>query len=135
MLYLSRQPTGPASSPTQRKSPGESRIRLQHMATRRDPLLTDVGLLVPFGALLLVAPGALVMFVADRFLRLRFDLTECWAWAVESSVVTACAMALRSRDVLGPYMLLAVMTSAVVLAAGVGTHSQWAAEMLREYVP
>jgi len=27
------------------------------------------------------------------------------------------------------------MTSAVVLAARFGTHSRWAAEMLREYVP
>ncbi len=88
------------------------------MGARRDPLLTAVGLLVPFGALLLVAPGTLVTSVADRFLRLRFALTQCWAWAVGSSVVTACAMALRSRDGLGLYRLLAVMTSGVVLAAG-----------------
>ena len=102
--------------------------------TGRDHPLLAAGLMV-FVALVLVAPGALVAFAAERLLRLGFDLTQFWAWAVGSSVVTACAMAPRSRDGLGPYRLLAVMTSAVVLAARFGTHSRWAAEMLREYVP
>ena len=88
------------------------------MGTRRDhPLLTALGLLVLFMALVFVAPGALLTLAVERLLRLRLDLTQRWAWAVASSVVLACAMAWRSRDGLGRYALLAAVASAAVLAA------------------
>jgi hypothetical protein len=104
--------------------------------TRRDrPLLTALGLLVLFMALVLVAPGAVVTFAVERLLRLRFDLTQRWTWAVASSVVLACVMALRSRDKLGRYALLAAVASTAVVMARFGMHARWAAEMLREYVP
>jgi hypothetical protein len=109
------------------------------MGTRRDhPVLAALGLLVLVAALVLVAPGALLTFAAERLLRLRFDVSQRWTWAVASSVLLACVMALRSRrgsDGLGRYMLLATTVSAVMLVARFGVHSRWAAEMLREYVP
>ena len=109
------------------------------MGTRRDhPLLAALGLLVLVAALVFVAPGALLTFAVERLLRLRLDLTQRWTWAIASSVVLACVMSLRSRrgsDGAGRYMLLAVVVSAVVLVARFGMHAQWAAEMLRAYVP
>ena len=61
--------------------------------TRRDhPLLTAVGLLVLFGALVAVASGALLTFAAERLFRLRLDVGQRWTWAIASSVVVACVM-------------------------------------------
>jgi hypothetical protein len=119
-----------------RSSPSLSRIRVQQMTTRRDhPILTALGLLMLFAALVLVAPGALLTFAAERLLWLHLDVGQRWTWAVASSVVLACAMAWRSRDGLGRYALLAAVASAGVMVARFGTHARWAAEMLHAYVP
>ncbi|HWZ89047.1 MAG TPA: hypothetical protein VNW92_09355 [Polyangiaceae bacterium] len=109
------------------------------MSTRRDhPILEAVGILVLFTALVAVAPGALLTFAFEHVLRLTLDVGQRWTWAMASSVVAACVMALRSRrgtDGLGQYMLLATVASAVVLTARFGMHARWATEMLRAYVP
>jgi hypothetical protein len=108
------------------------------MARRDHPILEALGILVLAMALVAVAPGALVTFAAEHVLRLHLDVGQRWTWAVASSVVAACLLALRSRrgsDGVGRYMLLAAMTSAVVLVARFGMHARWAAEMLRSYMP
>jgi hypothetical protein len=53
---------------------------------------------------------------ARGLLTFRRELISLGA-TLASSTLTACAMALRSRDGLGRYMLLAAVASAVVLAA------------------
>ncbi|MEO7032869.1 MAG: hypothetical protein ABI548_03475 [Polyangiaceae bacterium] len=109
------------------------------MTTRRDhPVLEALGLIVLFFALVAVAPGGLITFAVEHFLRVRLDVGQRWTWAIASSVVAACAMSLLSRrgsDGLGRYVLIAVVASAVVLVARFGVHAKWAAEMLSEYVP
>lgn len=104
------------------------------MGTRRDPLLTAVGLLVLFAALVLVAPGTLVTFAVEDAFRRHLDVGQRWTWAVASSVVLVCVMAVHSREGRGRYALLVAVASAAVLAARLRTHAQMAGEMLSEYV-
>jgi hypothetical protein len=95
---------------------------------------------VLFFALIAVAPGALLTFVVEHFLHARLDVGQRWTWAIASSVVAACAMALRSRrgsHGFGRYVPIASVASvasAVVLVARFGVHARWPAEMLSEYV-
>jgi amino acid permease len=109
------------------------------MSTRRDhPVLEALGLIVLFGAMVAVAPGALLTQVFEHLVRARLDAGQRWTWAIASSAVIACAMAWRSRsaaDGFGRYMLVAVTVSAVVLVARFGMHERWASEMLRAYAP
>jgi hypothetical protein len=105
------------------------------MTRRGHPLLAALGLLVLAAALVLVAPGALLTFAFEHFFRLHLDVGQRWTWALTSSVLLACVMALRSRDGLSRYALLAAVASAAVLAARFGAHARWAAEILREFVP
>jgi hypothetical protein len=110
----------------------------KHMGTRRHPVLEAMGIIVLFGALVFVAPGALITFAFEHILRLNLDVEQRWTWAIAVSAVAACIMALRSRrgsDGVGRYMIFAVLASSVVLVARFGMHAHWAAEMLREYVP
>ncbi|MEO8901150.1 MAG: hypothetical protein ABI488_05705 [Polyangiaceae bacterium] len=109
------------------------------MTTRRDhPVLEALGVTVLFFALVAIAPGAILTFAFEHLLHAELDVGQRWTWAIASSVVAACVMALRSRrgsDGLGRYVLVAVVASAVVLVARFGTHARWASVMLREYVP
>jgi uncharacterized membrane protein len=109
------------------------------MSTRRDhPILEALGLIVLFGALVAIAPGAALTFVLEHFFRAELGIAQRWTWAICSSAVAACAMAWRSRrgsDGLGRYMLVAVVASAVVMVARFGVHARWAGEMLRAYIP
>jgi hypothetical protein len=118
-----------------RRSHKPSRIRLRQMTRRDHPILEAIGLLVLAAALVFVAPGALLTFAVEHVFRLRLDVGQRWTWAVASSVLLACAMALRSRDGLGRYALLAAVASAVVMVARFGAHSRCAAELLRAYAP
>jgi hypothetical protein len=104
--------------------------------TRRDnPLLTAVGLLVLFTALVLVAPGALLTFLFEHLCRIQLDVGQRWTRGIGSSAVAANAMPWRSRDGLGRYMLLAVVALAAVLVARFGVHARWVAKMLGAHVP
>ncbi|MEO7036594.1 MAG: hypothetical protein ABI548_21790 [Polyangiaceae bacterium] len=108
------------------------------MSRRDHPVLEALGVLALFGALVAIAPGAVLTFAAEHLLHAPLDVGQRWTFAVAGSATTACVMAWRSRsgwDGSGRYMLLAVMTSAALLVARFGVHAAWAAAMLREFVP
>jgi hypothetical protein len=111
------------------------------MATRRDhPILETLGLLVLFGVLVLISPGALVVFVVEHTLQLSLDLGQRWTFAVAVSLVVASVFCLRSRsrygwDGAGAYTFLAVLVAGFVFVARWGFHSPWAAAFIAAYMP
>jgi hypothetical protein len=51
------------------------------MSTRRDhPVLEAIGLVVLFGALVAVAPGAVLTFTVEHFFHAELDTAQRWTW-------------------------------------------------------
>lgn len=111
------------------------------MPVRRDhPILETLGLLIFFGVLVLISPGAVMVFVVEQALQLSLDIGQRWTFAVAVSLIVASVFCLRSRsrhgwDGAGTYTFLAVLVSGFVFVARWGFHSPWAAAFFAAYMP
>ncbi len=109
-----------------------ARTDVHHHNATAEGAVAGVGLtLLLFGAVL-VAPGALLVFEADRVLRLALDRGQLWTFAGVTTTLLIGTLAAAARDLgvgLRRHTLIALAVTALVLVARFGFHADWPREL------
>lgn len=85
-------------------------------------------------ALMLVAPGVLVMFAVDQVLGLGLDRGQLWSFGAVASAIVLFAMSATLRGAgrgFSRYLLLGAVVTAGVMVSDYGFHAAWPSVLLR----
>lgn len=106
-----------------------------HNATAEGAALGVLVFIVLFG-MILIAPGAVLVFAVDRTIALKLDVAQLWTFAAVASTTMIVGSSIVARSFstgLTRFGLLALAVGAVLVVARFGFHAEWPEQLVASF--
>jgi len=109
-----------------------SKVHVHHHNATAEGAAIGVVVVVALFAVVLVAPGALLVFAVDRLLGLSLDGAQLWTFAALASAAIIGGLAGMARSFATGarrFLFLALGVAALLVVARFGFHASWPREL------
>ena len=113
-----------------------SKVHVHHHSATAEGAALGLLAVVVFFAVVLVVPGALLVFIADKMFSLSLDLGQLWTFAVVASAAIVAVLTGAARSAatgVTHFCLLALSVGALLLVARFGFHAMWPDQLLAAF--